>query len=393
MAWELKKVEDQRKSLIEAYEEGKMTMSELCERYGISRKTAYKWYNRYKKFGLEGLNDLSRAPHRPNCFYSEDDMREAIDLKLRYWSWGPKKILAKLNRDYPMKIWPSATRLYEVFKKYNLVTSKRIRRRVPATHPLGELNESNDVWMADFKGWFLTQDRTKCELLTITDGYSRYLIRCRHLDKKSAHNVWTIFAEAFHEYGLPKRLRTDNGPPFASVGVGRLTQLSINLIKAGVVPEWINPGHPEENGRHERFHLTLKKAVASPASETFEEQLRRITFFEEEYNFERPHEGIGMRTPASCYCTSMRKWDGMLRTPEYDTQSTVVRKVGQNGCIWLHQKDYYLGSVLTGEYVGIKEENEGALKVYYGPVCLGNLKINEGIEQEKLKPKKIVRRG
>jgi putative transposase len=180
--------------------------------------------------------------------------------------------------------------------------------------------------------------------------------------------------------------------PFGSVGAGRLTQLSINLIKAGVTPEWINPGHPEENGRHERFHLTLKQAVANPSCDTFEEQIRRMAFFQEEYNFERPHEALDMKTPANCYYTSTRKWDGLLRFPEYDTQLMLVRKVGQNGCIWISRKEHYISQTLTGEYVGIRED-EGVLKVFYGPVFLGSLKEDKRLEKPKLKPKNTVRRG
>jgi len=392
MAWDLKKVEDQRKRLVEEYDAGLMTMTELCRQFGISRKTAYKWYNRYKSAGLEGLTNLSRAPNNPNRRYSEEDISRAIDLKLKYWSWGPKKILVKLNRDFPEIDWPSATRLYEVFKDHHLVTSKKIRKRVPATHPLGDVNSSNDVWMADFKGWFLTKDRKKCEPLTITDGFSRYLIKCRHLEKKTASDVWRVYAEAFHEFGLPNRMRTDNGPPFGSVGAGRLTMLSINLIKAGVMPEWINPGHPEENGRHERFHLTLKQATASPPGDNLEEQIRRMVYFQDEYNFERPHEALGMQTPSSCYYTSPRKWDGVLRSPEYDTQAGLIRKVGQNGCIHIHQKEYYIGQTLSGEYVAAKDDGV-AIKVYYGPVYLGALNLKQKLEQPKLKLKNIVRRG
>lgn len=393
MAWDLKKVEDQRKRLIQDYENGLMTMTELSKLFGISRKTAYKWYNRYKQLGLEGLADLSRAPHHPHRSYSDDDIAMAINLKIKKLSWGPKKILDRLNKDHPEINWPSATRLYDIFKNLHLVKSRRVRRRVPATQPLGEVNASNDVWIADFKGWFFTQDRKKCEPLTITDGYSRYLIKCAHMEKKTARDVWPIFASAFHEYGLPKRLRTDNGPPFGSVGAGRLTELSVNLIKAGVTPEWINPGHPEENGRHERFHLTLKQAVATPSSATLDEQIRKMAYFQEEYNFERPHEALGMQTPGSCYYTSNRKWDGVLRSPEYDTQEVSVRKVGQNGCIWVKQKEHYLSQTLSGEYVGIKETDEGKRKIYYGPVYLGELNLDKGVEIPKLRPKKIVRRN
>ncbi len=396
MAWELMKVEDQRKELVEAYLKGIVSMTELCTRFRVSRKTAYKWLNRYKSSGIEGLKDLSKAPQNPRRLFNDDDINIAIDLKLKHRTWGPKKILAKLNQAHPRMKWPSATRLYEVFKGRHLVTCRRIRSRVPATHPLGEVNNSNDVWIADFKGWFITQDNKKCEPLTITDGFSRYLITCNHLERKSWEYVWPIFESAFQEYGLPNRLRTDNGPPFGSRGVGRLTPLSVNLVKAGVIPEWINPGHPEENGRHERFHSTLKRAIADPPAATLQEQLKQIVAFQEEYNFERPHEALNMSTPASCYQKSKRAWDGILRSPEYDTKEMIVRKVGPNGGFWFKQTEFYLGSSLIREYVGLQEvEEQGKLAVYYGPIYLGKITIGcaHSLERPKMHPKRIVRRG
>jgi len=393
MAWRLKKVEEQRKELVEAYLKGATSMTELCEQFGVSRKTAYKWCDRYKCEGDEGLKDQSKAPHQPNSLYSTDTMVMAIDLKLKHRTWGPKKIIAKLSKNYPRMQWPSATRLYEVFKENNLILPRRLKGRVPATHPLGELNSSNDVWIADFKGWFLTRNNEKCEPLTITDGFSRYLIKCQHLARKTVDDVWPVFLEAFEEHGLPNRIRTDNGPPFGSVGAGRLTQLSINFLKAGIVPEWINPGHPEENGRHERFHLTLKEAVASPPAETLQEQLIRMAVFQEEYNFERPHEALEMNTPSDYYCESPRKWDGILRAPEYDAQLMMVRKVGQNGCIWIKQTEYYIGQTLKGEYIGVNEKEENEFEVRYGPIYLGILREgSRRVEKPKLEKKPIVRR-
>ena len=294
MVWRLQKVEEQRKILAQAYWLGTTSMSELCKQFGISRKTAYKWCDRYKKLGDNGLKDLSKSPRNPNKLYSNEVIHMAIDMKLKKRTWGPKKIIAMLIQLHPRMDWPSPTRLYEIFKDNNLIVPRRLRGRVPATHPLGELNSCNDTWMADFKGWFLTGDNKKCEPLTITDGFSRFLIKCTHLHDKSSEYVWPIFAEAFREYGLPNRIRTDNGAPFGSVGAGRLTRLGINFIKAGVLPEWINPGHPEENGRHERFHLTLKQTIAIPPAATLEEQLIRLATFQEEYNFERPHEALNM---------------------------------------------------------------------------------------------------
>lgn len=390
MAWELKNVEDQRHALINAYVSGESSMTELCYRFGISRKTAYKWLKRYLEIGQTGLLDRSRAPLTLPTRFNDNVIDMLINAKLKHLSWGPKKVLARLEREYPGIEWPSATRTYEIFKDHHLVTKRRIRRRVPATHPLGELNKSNDVWMADFKGWFLTKDNKKCEPLTITDGFSRYLIKCSHLESKTALNVWPVFKEAFEEYGLPNRIRTDNGPPFASVGVGRLTSLSVNFIKAGVTPEWINPGHPEENGRHERFHLTLKQTTANPAAETLSDQMIRLAEFQQEYNFERPHEALEMNNPADYYTVSERKWDGVLRSPEYGN-GVKVRKVCHSGCIWLRQQHYYVSQALEGEYVSLTE-GDGGLLMHYGPVYLGKIVEGKELEQPKLKPKDIVRR-
>ena len=385
MAWEQYKVEDQRFRLVMAYHARHGSMTTLCRQYGISRKTGYKWYQRFLEQGEDGLKDLPKTPLSPARLFSENHIERAIDLKLRYRKWGPKKIVAKLNELYPSENWPSPTRLYEIFKQYHLVTSRRIRGRVPATAPLGDFKDCNNTWAIDLKGWFQTGDGRKCEPLTITDSFSRYLIRCCHLNKHTVEYVWPVLDEAFQEYGLPDRLRSDNGSPFGSVGAGRLTGLSVNLIKAGVIPEWIQPGHPEENGRHERFHLTFKNEIADPPKDTLALQIQAMSQFHHEYNFERPHEALGMKTPGSCYRPSARKWDGIFRPPEYDTREMEVRKVCQSGCIWLHQKEYYIGQTLTGEYVGLKTNNNEELEVYYGPVYLGKLDLQKGLEKPKIK--------
>ena len=387
MGWENLKVEHQRLQLVKAYIQNDASMTELCKRYGVSRKTGHKWLNKYYKQGEAGLKDMLRTPHEPYRLFTKDQIDIAIDYKQKHRKYGPKKVLVKLNELYPRLDWPSPTRLYEIFKDYGLVTDRRLRSRVPATSPLGDVDDCNETWSVDLKGWFLTSDGAKCEPLTITDNYSRYLINCRHLDKHSVEYVWPVFEEAFHEYGLPSRVRSDNGPPFGCVGAGRITRLSINLIKAGVIPEWIRPGHPEENGRHERFHLTLKEAVASPPRETLILQIQEMARFWEEYNFERPHEALGMKTPGSCYRKSSRTWDGKLRSPEYDT-NMMVRKVCQSGCIWLKQKEHYIGQALQGEHVGLKENDAGGLEIYYGPIYLGKVDENRGFEKPKIKTRK-----
>ncbi len=388
MAWRCYKVEEQRQRLMQEFMKGEDSVTVLCQKYHISRKTAYKWYERFLSFGEVGLKDLSRAPHAPNSRYSDEQIDLAIDYKRQHLTWGPKKILVKLQEKYPNQAWPSPTRLYEIFKDYHLVTKKRIKSRVPATAPLGHLTDCNNTWAIDLKGWFLTRDKHKCEPLTITDCFSRYLIRCTHLSKHNVDYVWPVLDDAFREYGLPDRLRSDNGPPFGCVGAGRLTRLSVNLIKAGVIPEWIRPGHPEENGRHERFHLTLQQEIANPPKETLALQIRSMSQFHEEYNFERPHEALNMKTPASCYHPSERTWNGVFRSPEYDTKEIEVRKVCQSGCIWLNQKEFYIGQVLVGEYVGLKTNEAEELEVYYGPVYLGKLTSKKGLEQPKIKARR-----
>lgn len=388
MAWENLNVEEQRKQLSLAYIKKEAKMTDLCKLYGISTKTGHKWFNRYLKKGEEGLKDLPRAPNTPHRLYDDDLINIAVDLKLRHRTWGPKKILIKLKNLYPEKKWPSPTRLYEYFKERNLVTSRRIRRRVPATAPLGDLSGCNDTWTIDLKGWFLTGDGHKCEPLTLMDAHSRYLIKCTHLDRHTVDYVWPLLDEAFREYGLPNRLRSDNGPPFGCTGVGRLTRLSVNLIKAGVTPEWIKPGHPEENGRHERFHSTLKLDVATPPKKTLVLQTQAMNQYYSVYNFERPHEALDMKAPGDCYQSSPRIWDGILRSPEYDTGEMLIRKICPSGCLWFKGKEHYIGQALIGEYVGLKMSEDNKFETFYGPVYLGKFDVNKGLEKPKIKTRR-----
>lgn len=379
MAWELIKVENQRRELINLYYQSNLSMSEICRKFGISRKTAYKWLERFETEGDLGLLDKPKAPIHPNRIYSDRQIEMAIELKSQHLRWGPRKILAVLQREFPEQEWPSHTRLHNIFKDQGLVTKRRFRRRVPATHPLGDVKGSNDVWMADFKGWFRTGEGAKCEPFTVTDGHSRFVIRCVHLKKKTVESVWAVLDEAFREFGLPLRFRTDNGPPFGSIGAGRLTKLSVNLIKAGVLPEWIEPGHPEQNGQHERFHLTLKQEIANPPAKSLSFQLRQMREFIEEYNFDRPHEALGMLTPSNFYDKSTRTWDGVLRSPEYESSEGKIRKVSAGGTIRVNQYEAYIGQALSGEYVLLKEGVENGDDIFYGQVYLGKFIQGKGI--------------
>ena len=383
MAWGNLKLEEQRLKAMLAFESGHYSVVEICKEFSISRPTFYKWHNRYLNNQIEGLKDLSKAPHDPFSLYTQNQIDLAIDCKLKHKKWGPKKILIVLNNEYPDQNWPSPTRLYEIFKDFHLVTPRKIRKRVPFTAPLGHLNDCNDTWSIDLKGWFLTQNGSKCEPLTISDNYSRYLIRCQHLRKHTCKDVWKVLQESFLEYGLPNRLRSDNGPPFGSVGAGRLTTFSVNLIKAGVTPEWIRPGHPEENGRHERMHLTLKYETASPPQGTLMLQQQVMDEFRYTYNYKRPHEALDMKTPGSVYKNSLRVWDGKLRSPEYNTSEGKIRKVCSNGCIWINQTPHYISETLEGEYVIVKMNENEETEVYYGSILLGKIE-KKGFEKPKI---------
>jgi len=241
-------------------------------------------------------------------------------------------------------------------------------------------NESNDLWSYDFKGYFKLGDGSICEPLTITDGFSRYLICCKHMSRKRGTDVWEKLVEAFMEYGLPLRIRSDNGPPFASLGIGRLSSLAIKLIKVGIVPEWIEPGCPQENGRHERFHLTLKQETASPPATTLNLQMLKFDQFKDYYNNKRPHEALSLVTPNSIYKLSPRKWDGKFHPPEYSSDFE-ARKVEIGGHINWKGERIFISEMLAREFVGIKEVEMGVMGIYYGPILLGLYDLNKGFKK------------
>lgn len=378
MAWRMSSVEDQRKAFIAICLEGKHTMADICRMYNISRQTGYKWLNRKIDGDEDCLKDRSRTPlSQPNKTEQElvDDI---LAVRHCFPKWGPRKVFAWLKRTRPEVAWPSTTTIGLLFNKNGLTVSRNIRRRVPGkTAPLAHCQQPNDVWCVDFKGWFLTLDGSKCEPFTLTDGASRFLLRCLRLNRNDTNHVWGAMDSAFREFGLPYYMRSDNGPPFASCGVGRFSELSIRLIKAGVTPEWIDPGKPQQNGRHERMHQTLKSETAMPPEETLEMQAEKHQNFQEYYNFIRPHEALGQETPGSVYVASEREWDGVLRSPEYGREYT-VRGVRQNGSIRWKGEEIYIGKTLSGEPIGLKEIEDGRHEVRYGPIILGAIDMNHG---------------
>ncbi len=355
------------------------SFKEVCDKFNISRKTGYKWFGRFLIEGNEGLKDKSRAHLSYPNQIQPDIEKIIIAIRKEYPTWGPKKIRALMAFNKVEKI-PSNGSIGNILKKNHLSKTRHYRRHVARTSPLGDCNNPNDTWMYDFKGYFKTGDGKICEPLTITDGYSRYLIKCVHMNRKRTIDVWEVLKEAFLEYGLPLKIRSDNGPPFATTSVGRLSPLAIKLIKVGITPEWIEPGCPHENGRHERFHLTLKNETASPPAKNLDLQILKMNQFREYYNNIRPHEALNFSTPGSIYTISNRKWDGKLRPPEYSEEHE-LRKVGKAGNIYWKGGVYFVSESLCGEYVELKQKDVGLMGLYYGQILLGEIDLNKGFKR------------
>lgn len=371
MGWEETCAVEERMRFVAAIQKGEASMAALCREFGVSRRIGYKWLARFEAEGAAGLFDRSRAPlHHPQAI-GDQITKRCLEVRRAHPTWGPLKVRAYLERHAPTTDWPAASTIGGLFDREGLTVKRKLRRRSPpSTNPFAHCDAANDVWCIDFKGWFLTGDGKRCEPLTITDAYSRYLLRCQALPRTNTEHVWPVLDAAFREFGLPRYMRSDNGSPFASVGAGGLSKLAVKLIKAGVRPERIAPGKPQQNGRHERMHLTLLQDVADPPAKSMREQLKRLRDFQRFYNDERPHQALDNATPADRYQISSRRFDGILREPQYDDQE--VRRVRRNGDIKLDGKMIYLSQALSGEPVGLAA-TEGYWLVSYGPVALGTI--------------------
>jgi len=363
---------DERVMFIADYLRDELSVAELCRRYEISRKTGYKWLERYDDEGIVGLKERSHAPHDCPHRMSEAVAEAVVGVRTSHPSWGPRKVRAWLLDHRPLGYWPAASTMGELFDQRGLTIRRKRRRCVPPSAPFQDCLAANDIWSVDFKGWFRTADGQRCDPLTLSDGHSRYLLRCQAVERPSGTFVWPVFDAAFREFGLPKTMRSDNGPPFASCAAGGLSQLSVRLIKAGVIPERIEPGKPQQNGRLERFHLTLKRETASPPAANHRAQQRRFDAFRTLYNEERPHEALKQTPPARHYAASLRRYSGRLREPDYP-DDCVVRRVRSNGEIKWHGELIFISDVLVGEPVACEETDAGNWCLRYGPIELGSI--------------------
>jgi putative transposase len=355
---------EKRKEFVEQWLSGEFSMTELCAFHQISRQCGYETVARYMREGGLGLEESSRAPLRhPNQTPAEIQQR-ILALRQAHMRWGPRKLKTVLEREDEFR-YPAASTIGELLRREGLVIARKKRRRVPPyTAPFAAATESNRVWCADFKGWRRTTQGERIDPLTITDACTRYLLRCHAVEKTDGERVQSVFEAAFREYGMPLAIRTDNGAPFASRAIAGLSRLSVWWMKLGIVPERIEAGHPEQNGRHERMHRTLEQETMSPMAATRKAQQRRFDEFRREFNEVRPHEALGMQTPASCYTLSPRPFPARVREPEYGS-SQRVRKVHLRGQFWWKYEEVFLTETLIGERIGLEPIDERWYSVYF----------------------------
>jgi len=387
MAWKASSVVEERTRFVLEYERGLFTMTDLCAIYGIARETGYYWLRRYQQGGLEALRDRGRAPERHPNQTPERIERAVLELRREHMSWGPRKLKRVLEREAPQRAWPAASTIGALLAREGLVVARKKRRRAPPyTEPFAAADAPNRVWCADFKGWFETQDGERIDPLTITDACSRYLLRCQQVKKTNGEQVQAIFEAAFRECGLPAAIRTDNGPPFASRAIAGLSRLAVWWMKLGIVPERIAAGHPEQNGRHERMHRTLKQETASPAAANRRAQQRAFDRFRREYNEERPHEALGMQTPAAVYTPSERSYPPRVPEPEYGSDFLVRRVPASGNFAWKGQR-VFLSETLMGEPIGLLPLDDRNYTVYFAAFPIARFDSHRRVILRLPKPK------
>lgn len=373
MPWKETCTMDQKMKMIGDYLSEDYTTSDLSKIYEVSRMTIYKWIKRYQKEGVMGLIEHSTAPtNHPNTTPLLT-AREVVAVKLKHISWGPKKVIVWLKQHHPERSWPAVSTAGDILKRAGLVKSRQMRHRTPPyTYPFQDCYQPNSVWSADYKGQFRTGDYKLCYPLTISDNYSRYLLCCRGLPHPTYEATKPLFEAVFKQYGLPAALRTDNGEPFASIGLGGLSRLSVWFIKLGIKHERITKGHPQENGRHERMHRSLKEAAAKPPKDNIKQQQRVFNAFIPEYNQQRPHESLGMQTPASIYIPSLRPYPSKLPEITYHGDC-IVREVRHNGEIKWKGDFVYISQALAGEPIALKQMNNYQWEIMFSTYSLGIL--------------------
>ena len=350
-------------------------MTDLCAEFGIARKTGHKVWNRYQLEGLDGLWDRTRRPIRSPSRTPGAVADQIVRMRRRYPSWGPKKLKERLEEVQPGVRWPAPSTIGVILKEAGMVgQTKRRRRATPSPTPLGQSSRPNQIWSIDFKGQFRLGNRRYCYPLTVSDHYSRFLLGCEALENTCRAPVQSTLRGIFTDYGLPATMRSDNGAPFASVGLWGLSQLSVWLMRLGIKLERIEPGHPEQNGRHERLHLTLKQEAIRPAADNLLQQQEHFDSFRQQYNEERPHESLDMKVPAAVYHRSERELPAQLPPLEYPLHDYAL-EVYSDGSAYFPplKRRVVIGKALVGQRVGLREIETGTWLLTFMELDLGYL--------------------
>lgn len=373
MPWRDSSPMDLKTQFIADYLRQTLSVAELCHHYNISRKTGYKWIDRYLEDGATGLADRSRRPHV--CPHQTNPKLVELILEARrhHPTWGAKKLLKILSNRQPKQQWPARRTVCDLLARHGLIKKPRHRRLIGHPgKPASIITAPNQVWSADFKGHFKTRDGHYCYPLTVTDNFSRYLLGCQALLTTSCADAKPVFRRLFQEFGLPQRMRTDNGVPFATVSLARLSTLSAWFVRLGIMPELIEPGKPQQNGRHERMHRTLKAEATRPPAANSHSQQRTFNRFRQEFNNERPHEALALETPASRYQPSTRPYPTKLPPLEYPDHFE-TRYVSYNGGIRWKSAWVHVSITCAGQYLGLEAVDNQIWNVYFGPLRLGRL--------------------
>lgn len=345
-------------------------MAAVCREFGISRKTGYKIWNRYRACGLEALSDRSRRPYKQANQVADQVEQAIVQIKGDKPSWGAPKIRERLRQRYPDVQVPAISTVHAVLDRHGLVKRRGRKRPRAQGTALSSTTRPNELWCADYKGQFLMGNKEYCYPLTVTDHSSRFLIACEALSNTRERYAFTVFESAFKEFGLPQAIRTDNGVPFASAhAMFGLSRLSVWWLRLGIAIERIKPGHPEQNGRHERMHLTLKKEATKPAGHNLLQQQEKFDDFRSEYNEERPHQALEMKTPSDHYEPSKRVYEGIkpIEYPLHDRTITVTRC----GRICVDRRKINFSQVFAGQTVGVRQVEDKIWQVSFMDYDLG----------------------
>lgn len=379
MPWSRTDPMRERVLFVGAAKQKRAPFSSLCRAFGVSPKTGYKWWNQFQRDGVDGLTERSRRPHGNRRAISTAVAERLVALRQAHPTWGPRKLLLWLEQNEKRWRLPAPSTVGDLLKRRGLIPvdesrERRRERRIPRTAPLRHATAPNSVWSMDFKGWFRLEDRMRVDPLTITDNYSRYLLCCRALERPNGELTWKWLSRTFQDFGLPEWMRVDNGQPWtAPKGQLNLTVLSANILRLGVGVERIARGKPQENGRHERFHLTLQNETVLPPAVNLRAQQQRFDRFRAEYNDDRPHDAVVCsRPPSSAYRISPRAFPSKLPIPEY-ASDFAVHRVDFGGRIRFAGEEYFVTTAVCGLTVGLYEIQEGCFQVWFCSELLGHI--------------------